>query len=195
MSSHHIVREDQEPALLILNPHAISFEKVQELLEWMPTVIVLADQVETIAGWGIKVDVVLIPFAEAEVWKNKLSDQAPVKFLTYNPGDDPLVTAFQFLTTSKASAVNCLLGGLDELKKIEFFTGLDVEVFTDKRLWRWMKNGRFEKWVPAGAKLNLLPEHVRAEHHEFACGYFEVAKDGIVVVKSKQSFWIGEEVG
>lgn len=33
MSSHHIVRENQEPALLIADAHAISFEKIQELLE------------------------------------------------------------------------------------------------------------------------------------------------------------------
>lgn len=194
MSSHHIVREDQEPALLILDAHAISFDKVQELLEWMPTVIVLAAQLETVVGWGIKVDIVLSPLADVEVWKNKLVDQGPVKFLSYNPEDDPLTTAFYFLTTSKATAVNCLLGGVDELIEIESFARLDVEVFVDNKLWRWIKTGHFEKWIPANTKLYLLPEHLKSELPEFTLGYFQVEKDGIVLFNSKQSFWIGEEL-
>ncbi len=195
MSSHHIVREDQEPALLILDAHAISFDKVQELLEWMPTVIVPADQLETVVGWGIKVDIVLTPLADVEIWKNKLVDQAPVKFLCYNPGDDPLTKAFYFLTTSKATAVNCLLGSIDDLAKIESFAGLDVEVFVDKKLWRWIKTGHFEKWIPANTKLYLLPEHLKSEFPEFNSGYFQVEKDGIVIFNSKHLFWIGEEIG
>lgn len=194
MSSHHIVREDQEPALLILDAHAISFGKVQELLEWMPTVIVSADQVEIVIGWGIKIDLVLTPLADVEVWKNKLVDQAPVKFLSYNPGDDPLTTAFYFLTASKATAVNCLIGSVGELTKLESFAGLDVEVFVSNKLWRWIKTGHFEKWIPANTRLYLLPEHLKSEFAEFALGYFQVAKDGIVNFNSKHSFWIGEEL-
>jgi len=194
MSSHHIVREDQEPALLILNAHAISFDKVQELLEWMPTVIVLADQVETVLGWGIKVDVILTPLNEIEHWKNKLVDQAPVKFLSYNLGDDPLMTAFHFLTTSKANAVNCLLASYEDLTKVESFAGLDIEVFVENILWRWIKSGHFEKWVPATSKLYLLPEHIKSEFSEFSSGFFQTEKDGMVVFKSNHSFWIGEEL-
>jgi hypothetical protein len=194
MSSHHIVREDQEPALLILDARAISFGRVQELLEWMPTVIVSTDQVETVTGWGIKIDIVLTPLADVEIWKNKLADQAPVKFLSYNPEDAPLSIAFYFLAASKATAVNCLLHNVDELTKIESFGGLDVEVFLNNKLWRWIKTGHFEKWIPANTKLYLLPEHLKSEFAEFALGYFQVVKDGIVVFNSKHSFWIGEEL-
>lgn len=194
MSSHHIVREDQEPALLILDAQAISFGRVQELLEWIPTVIVLADEVDTVVGWGIKVDIVLSPLADVEVWRNKLVDQAPVKFLSYNPGDDPLTTAFYFLTASKATAVNCMLRSVDELTKIESFGGLDVEVFVSNKLWRWIKTGHFEKWIPANTKLYLLPEYLKSELSEFVSGYFRVEKDGIVIFNLKHSFWIGEEL-
>lgn len=194
MSSHHIVREDQEPALLILNTHAISFDKVQELLEWMPTVIVLADQVDTVLGWGIKVDVVLAPLNELEHWKNKLVDQAPVKFLSFNLGDDPLMTAFHFLATSRANAVNCLLASIEDLTKVESFAGLDVEVFVENKLWRWIKTGHFEKWISATSKLYLLPEPVKSEFSEFNSGFFQTEKDGMVVFKSNHSFWIGEEL-
>jgi len=194
VSSHHIVREDQEPALLILNAQAIPFEKVQELLEWMPTVIVLADQVETVLGWGIKVDVVLTPFVDLEAWKNKLSDQAPIKFLTYNVGDDPLIIAFHFLTASKATAVNCLLDDKKQMMQIESFAGLDVEVFVDKKLWRWIRSGRFEKWMPTNTKLFLMPGELQSGFPEFSGGEYLVKTDGIVSLNSIHPFWIGEEL-
>jgi thiamine pyrophosphokinase len=194
VSSHHIVREDQEPALLILNAHAISFEKVQELLEWMPTVIVLANQIETVLGWGIKVDIVLTPFTDLEDWKNKLIDQAPIKFLPYKADDDPLTTALHFLTASNATAVNCLLDNKNQMTQIESGAGLDVEVFVDRKLWRWIKSGHFEKWVPANTKLFQLPEELHTRFPEFSDGEYLTKNDGIVSLNSTNSFWIGEEL-
>ena len=46
MSSHHIVREKQEPALLVLGLDDFPDELLGQLLEWSPTVIVTADTVE-----------------------------------------------------------------------------------------------------------------------------------------------------
>lgn len=194
MSSHHIVRENQEPALLIANAHAISFEKIQELLEWMPTVVVLATEVDTVIAWGIKVDVVITPISEMTSWRDKLVEQTPVRFISYNPGDDPLQTAFYFLTASKAAAVNCLLRSKDDLKKVESFSDLDIEAFVDNKLWNWMKKGHFEKWFPAGAMLYVLPEEMKSEFSEFESGSYRTAQDGIISLKSTRPFWIGEEL-
>ncbi len=46
MSSHHIVRDDQEPALIIANGEACSAELLGQLLEWSPLVIVLDSAIE-----------------------------------------------------------------------------------------------------------------------------------------------------
>jgi len=194
MSSHHIVRENQEPALLIANAHAISFEKIQELLEWMPTVVILSSEVETVIAWGIKVDVVVAPLAEMDHWRDKLADQAPIRFISYNPDDEPLATAFYFLAASKAAAVNCLLDSKEDLEKIESYSTLDIEAFVDNKLWSWMKKGHFEKWFPASASLYLLPEEMKSEFPQFATGSFCTTKDGIVSLKSTHSFWVGEEL-
>ena len=194
MSSHHIVRENQEPALLIANAHAISFEKVQELLEWMPTVVVLSSEVDTVVAWGIKVDVVITPLEEMNLWRDKLVEQAPIRFISYNPTDDPLQTAFYFLVASKAAAVNCLLDSNDDLIKVESFSNLDIEAFVDNRLWSWMKKGHFEKWLPVGATLFLLPEEMKSEFPEFISGRYHIGKDGIISLKSTHPFWVGEEL-
>ena len=194
MSSHHIVRENQEPALLIAKAQAISFEKIQELLEWMPTVVVLSSEVEAVIAWGIKVDVVITPLAEMNLWRDKLVEQTPICFISYNPNDDPLQTAFYFLIASKAAAVNCLLGNKADLKKIESFSNLDIEAFEDNKLWSWMKKAHFEKWLPAGATLFLLPEEMKSEFPEFISGGYHIVKDGIISLKSTHPFWVGEEL-
>jgi thiamine pyrophosphokinase len=41
MSSHHIVRDDQEPALIIANGASCNPELLGQLLEWSPLVVVL----------------------------------------------------------------------------------------------------------------------------------------------------------
>jgi thiamine pyrophosphokinase len=192
MSSHHIVREDQEPALLIANAHAIEFEKIQELLEWMPTVIVMADQVETVIAWGIKVDVVIVPIAEAEMWSVNLTDQNPIRLVTYNPMEDALLTALNFLRTSKSTAVNCLFNSKEDLIKIEPFKTLDVDVFFDGTRWAWIKKGHFEKWLPAGTTLSLLPDERKKDFVEFNSGVYVIKKDGIVLLNCSHPFWVGE---
>jgi len=59
MSSHHIVRENQEPALLIKDIHSIQFEWLGQLLEWSPTVVTNQASYEFLHAQGYKVDIVL----------------------------------------------------------------------------------------------------------------------------------------
>jgi hypothetical protein len=160
----------------------------------MPTVVVLSTQVETVITWGIKVDVVITPLAEMTYWRDKLAEQIPIRFISYNPDDEPLETAFYFLIASKAGAVNCLLSSKDGLKKIESFSNLDIEAFVDNELWSCIKKGHFEKWLPAGTTLYLLPEGMKSEFPEFTSGHYLTQKDGIVRFTSTHSFWIGEEL-
>jgi len=194
MSSHHIVRENQEPALLIASAQAISYEKIQELLEWMPTVVVLSDEVDTVISWGIKVDVVIAPLDELPGWRDRLADQAPVKLVSYNQGEDPLTTAIYFLTATKANAVNCLLKDKHDLDKMQTLSALDTEAFVENKIWSCIRSGHYEKWLPAGATLYLLPEALQVEVPEFKTGSYPVIQDGIVSIKSNHVFWIGEEL-
>lgn len=194
MSSHHVVRENQEPALVILNAHAISFEKAQELLEWMPIVVVLASEVESVLGWGIKVDVVLSPLEDRETWVTRLTDQAPVKILTYNPADQPLLTALYYLVAIKSYAVNVLCMHHDDFRIAETFPSLDIEMFMDGRRWSWIKSGRWEKWLPVNTTLYLLPEVQWKNFPQFSSGRYVIKNDGFIELRSTDPFWIGEDL-
>ncbi len=56
MSSHHIVREKQEPALLVLGLDNFPNELLGQLLEWSPTVITTSQTAEKLIVNGIKID-------------------------------------------------------------------------------------------------------------------------------------------
>ena len=87
MSSHHIVRDDQEPALIIANGAECSNELLGQLLEWSPLVIVLDSAIERVLDLGIKVDVLLGDFDrgfDAEHYREK---QYPIE-IVHTPDQD-----------------------------------------------------------------------------------------------------------
>ena len=79
MSSHHFVKEGQEPALFILEP--ISFQVASPLLEWAPLVLVSANALDDVLRWGIKIDVVLVEKSRVETLTRNLLEQVPIKIL------------------------------------------------------------------------------------------------------------------
>ena len=81
MSSHHIVRDEQEPALLIAGFSLNQQEDIGQLLEWSPTVIAMEESIDDLITLGVKIDVAIVPAAKMEYWHEALQFQQPVKFL------------------------------------------------------------------------------------------------------------------
>ena len=75
MSSHHIVREGQEPALIIANGQACSMDLLNQLLEWSPFIVVLDGALSRVLELGIKFDVALGDFDGLNI--DTLRDQIP----------------------------------------------------------------------------------------------------------------------
>lgn len=200
MSSHHFVKEQQEPALLILNTSGISFEQVAPLLEWVPTLLVAQEAVPFVISWGIKIDLIL---AEMEFQKSHyhlLEEQYPVKFLGVQEGNF-LDEGLQYLIASKHGAVNIV--GFDHLKVFELepmLEFLDIVVWDGPIRYFPIKNGQFKKWfpdtslqlhAPEGTVLEVQTnegnEIVQVKHATF----IEV-EEGTTIIKGKGIFWIGE---
>ena len=192
MSSHHFVKEDQEPALLIIQPTAISFEKIQELLEWSPTVIVSAEAIITVQGWGIKMDAVLCLEGQQEELAVNLADQVPIRFITFVEEMNILSVGYDLLRNSNYKAVNVLVERLADLEVIQRFSFIDVEVFFDQKRWVYIESGRFEKWLSQGNQLSIYPivqtTLLNLDQH------LTSIQDGKVKLESASPFWVGEEL-
>jgi hypothetical protein len=181
MSSHHIIREDQEPAVLIMDAQAISFDLVQELLEWSPTVIVSEQALPEILLWGIKIDVVIAHETKIQELTSSLQDQFPLKLISFHDNGEALSTALYFLMASKQKAVNVL--SFKPLTEFEKFSTLDISVFQEGKRWSFIREGLFEKWVPAGSVLQTHPvnDPIKTE------------RDGIVTIRQEKGFWVSQE--
>ena len=108
MSSHHIIREKQEPALIIANGESCSEEILGQLLEWSPFIVVLDGAMKRVQALGIKVDVLLGDFDRNELDLEEIrAAQYPIEIVrTPNQDKTDLEKAFDFLIARGFPAVN-----------------------------------------------------------------------------------------
>ena len=181
MSSHHIVREKQEPALLIMSLDSFDPEYLGQLLEWSPTVIVNEPEYGKTEQLGIKIDIVISPnpdFAAQHHTRLILTET------------NPLEDALKFLIGEQYHAVNIIAGSFC-IKDYAFFTeSLNLVVFTNGKKIFPVKSG-FSKWQTGGQTVELLHE---ARHlHTSGLKYlnnavYETEKDGFFSLSFEQPF-------
>lgn len=107
MSSHHIVRNDQEPALIIANGESCSLELLNQLLEWSPFVIVLDSAIERVINLGIKVDVLIGDF-DRNFDAEKYTDlQFPIEIIKVDDQNSTdLDKAYNYLIEKNITSAN-----------------------------------------------------------------------------------------
>ena len=189
MSSHHIVREDQEPALLILDTAATSFKVIEQLLEWSPTVIVYEAVVEQVLSWGIKIDAAIL--SNSVLWYNRLADQEPIQIV--QSSGRPIQDGLDFALSKKYKAINILVSekaDLDWLSAAD--ADIDLVAFHEQYRWSLIRSGNFEKWLTKGTHLTIYPnvEIVTAGLTE----QLLVVEIGKINIESSSCFWVGESI-
>lgn len=159
MSSHHIVKDEQEPALLIADPSALSLQYVELLLEWSPTVLVTEPALREVLRWGIKVDVVVAQSRSLEKLKPRLQEQSPVKLLGFESAD-LLACAFIFLEDHEYNAVN-VLADIYNSRVLDLSKShkpvIDTVIFYNNQKWSYINTGRYSKWVTTGHHFGIHP--------------------------------------
>lgn len=165
MSSHHIVRDDQEPALIIANGEACSKELLGQLLEWSPLVIVLDSAMERVVELGIKVDVLLGDFDRDFNPQEFIKSQHPIE-IVYTPNQDKtdLEKAFDYLIDRKIPAVNVIWATgrrtdhtISNLTNIVRYRDLLKIVILDDYSKVFLLPRSFRKWYPADSIISLIP--------------------------------------
>ena len=165
MSSHHIVRDDQEPALIIANGAECSNELLGQLLEWSPIVIVLDSAMDRVLDLNIKVDVLLGDFDrgfDPEYYKEK---QFPLE-IVHMPNQDKtdLEKAFDYLIEKGHKAVNVIWATgkradhtVTNITSIVQYRDTLKIVMLDDHSKIFLLPKRFEKWYTATTPISLIP--------------------------------------
>ncbi|MBT1687444.1 hypothetical protein [Dawidia soli] len=192
MSSHHFVREGQEPALLIAG--AASLQQAEPLLEWVPLVIVTEEALDHVRAWGIKIDAVVCLAAHATDIELQLLEQMPFVILPHHPGEDPIARALQHVATTRHAMVNILATPTEALfRRASDFPQLQITLLGSDA--RWSLSTHFEKWLPAGSRLYFRPadgQPLTINDRETIENSYQAPHDGIVRIHAGHPFWVGE---
>lgn len=165
MSSHHIVRDDQEPALIIANGASCSQELLGQLLEWSPLVIVLDSAIERVLELEIKVDVLLGDFDRGFDAAYYAEKQYPIEIVhTPDQNKTDLEKAFDYLIQKGHKAANVVWGTgkradhtITNITNIVKYRNQLKIVLLDDHSKIFLLPARFEKWYTANTPISLIP--------------------------------------
>lgn len=187
MSSHHIVRENQEPALLVQYFNTLDSENLGQILEWSPTIITDVYNLDYFLAEEIKVDILFGQIEEELI-------QEKIKIL-------PIETSFiedalSYLIHNNYKAVNVLLDtSLDVL--IPFADKINIVAFYGQRRYVLIQN-QFEKWKPAGEKIYISDRFIKSfvGLNFVEKDVFQVEQDGFVRIEfnTNEFVLLGEDI-
>jgi thiamine pyrophosphokinase len=209
MSSHHVVREKQEPALLIANGEGCSFELLGQLLEWSPFVVVLDHAIHRVLDLGIKVDVLLGDFDRNVDFEEIHAFQYPLEIIhTPDQEKTDLEKGIEFLIERSFPAVNIVWAtgrradhSLTNMTNIVRYKNQIKCVMLDDYSKIFPLVGTFEKWYAEGTPISLIPVGTvtgitteglkyNLENESLVLGYRngnsnESAEDGFVTISAQ----------
>ena len=165
MSSHHVIRDKQEPALLIANGEGCSFELMGQLLEWSPFVVVLDHAIHRVLDLGIKVDVLLGDFDHNVDFDEIRARQFPLEIISAPDQDKTdLEKGIEFLIERGFPAVNILWAtgrradhSLTNMTNIVRYKDQIKIVMLDDHSKIFPLVGTFEKWYVQHTPISLIP--------------------------------------
>jgi thiamine pyrophosphokinase len=206
MSSHHIVRDEQEPALLLWQPGQLSYARAGELLEWSPRVVVHQQALAEALSWGIKLDAVWAAAHQLEETALLLAHQQPVALLPLVAAS-PLEGVLRWLREKNQSSLNLIADAradnfalLRQLQEVP--EGIQVQVFSQEWRYSFFSRPEAQKWLPEESRLRLVafgafPEitesEVQLEASSSFVQEFRMKKAGLLKLKAEEAFWLGEE--
>jgi thiamine pyrophosphokinase len=180
MSSHHIVLEKQEPALLIMSLEFNS-EYFGQLLEWSPTIIVHAPLYEYADSLGIKIDVVITPDAD-------FACQHGTSIISSEK--NPLEDGLKFLVGEQYPSVNIITDQFMVKNYSMYVDRINMVIYMENKKIFPIRSG-FSKWRAKGEQVLLLQEVknlgisglIPTSKHEF-----ETEKDGFYTLNFEHDF-------
>lgn len=192
MSSHHFVREGQEPALLIMG-HT-TFSSVGELLEWAPTILVTEEMLEEVLSWGIRIDAVITSPGEALKTNEKLREVQSVDILSAS--GTPIEVAIEYLLHRRQVQVAVITDSFSGIRAVVEKLLARAEIVVLEETMRWIPvRQEFRKWTTKGDKYRVIVSEkaffdidgLRAESD-----FFVAKDDGMITIKSGGLIWLGE---
>lgn len=187
MSSHHVIRENQEPALLVESFDALDLEFFGQILEWSPTIISNQENFDKFVAEGIKVDVL---FSD----NDNLLLQEHTKVIQIK--NNFLEEALDFLIEHNHNAVNILASYIPNSLR-DFASKINIVLFVEGKRFAYVSN-TFEKWKPKNDTIYIDEKYLKSFHglEYISKGVFKTVTDGFISIEFniRDFVLIGEEI-
>jgi thiamine pyrophosphokinase len=193
MSSHHVIRDKQEPALIIANGEACSEDLLGQLLEWSPFVVVLDSAIHRVLDLGIKVDVLLGDFDRNLDLEAIQARQYPLEIVhTPDQNKHDLDKAYEYLIEKGFPAVNVIWATgrradhtMTNITNLVRYSNLLKIVVLDDYSKIFRLPNHYEKWYPAQTPISLIP----------VGEVTQIATEGLVYNLQKENLTLGYRTG
>lgn len=210
MSSHHFVKELQEPALLVADGEQCKLSLLEGLLEWSPLVVALDGAFEKLVRLGVKVDYWLGDFddIDPDVLIGDL-EQDHVKVIRAPDQDKTdFEKGLDFLIKKEAKSIHVVWAtgkrmdhALSNYASLTKYQNLaEIVVYNDYSK-AFLLKPQFEKWYKKGEIISIMPlpkaigvetkglkYSLNKEDLEWGIRLGtsnEAAKDGVVTIKHR----------
>jgi thiamine pyrophosphokinase len=186
MSSHHIVRDNQEPALVLDNLSCFPYDRLSQLLEWSPYVICGPNAWKDVQQYEIYTDMLLLLEAPKLAHPERVKEYHLVENNWLDKARDMLMQGnhrfANLITTDLAS---------EKIMKKAENSGVQFNILTQS--WRMIYVSEvFSKWLPAGTLLRYLgpaqPEWVNLEP---VGAWWKTQNEGLTHIRGQAPFWVG----
>lgn len=181
MSSHHVVREKQEPALLVLSMDNFSDELLGQLLEWSPTVIATELMAEKLHSEGIKIDWILTD--------GEPDFQSDAKLLPLG-GKGVVNAAMDFLTENGYPSVNIVTDVVDVADYQRYVNLINLVIYSGEEKIYPITSG-FNKWKPAGEAIRVHSGSIDLQQDglkQIGTNTYQTIADGMFSLRFNQPF-------
>ena len=158
MSSHHFVKEDQEPGLLIYNWVENASVLIEQLAQWAPKIIVHEQVLDNVLALGVKVDVVLYQ-SSIDLIEAKTKYQFPIKLILFEGSFEEVLRYVQENLINRCNVIST--SSSYELNQLQIpLTGL---VFYNQEEFSFRIKKGFEKWLPEGITFTIIAAEKSSE--------------------------------
>lgn len=146
MSSHHVIREKQEPALIVHDVTHTNEEILAQLLEWSPILITNDSCASSLASSGIKIDVII---SNSDTWDT----QSHVTFIQ-GAQKSFLELSMNYLLSKGYPAVNIIGTCIPLARLTRYWEQINIVVLQQGVKLFSVKSG-FSKWKPASELIQI----------------------------------------
>ncbi len=192
MSSHHFVREKQEPALYIHSNDTLNNELLGELLEWSPYVIVDEHALYMISHEPIKIDLVVqqeLSPNDINLW---IANQSAVKVLNLSKDAHKLHSVLDYLEKEQHFAISLLACNDKSFEELSIYNHkLDIIQYSPSYKGFYI-NRHFSKWMQKDSLLEINNAFAETKNLEKCTTTWKVMEDGIVEIHVSEKTYIKE---